>query len=46
MYGVGMISSDVTFMPILVAIVLSVLKLKKIDTPITQYLTSLLSSVK
>ena len=46
MYGVGIISSDVTFIPSLVAIVLSVLKLKKIDTQIIQYLTSLLSSVK
>jgi len=42
----GVISSDVTFIPGLVAIVLPVLKLKKIDTQMTHYLTSLLSSLK
>jgi hypothetical protein len=46
MYGVGVLSSNVTFIPALVAIVLSVLKLKKTDTQITEYLTSLLSSLK
>jgi hypothetical protein len=45
-YGVGVISSDVMFIPGLVTIVLLVLKLRKTDTQITQYLTSLLSSVK
>jgi hypothetical protein len=39
-YGVGVISSDVTFIPGLVAIVLPVLKLKKIDTQMTHYLTN------
>jgi hypothetical protein len=45
-YGVGAVSSDVTFIPGLVAIVLPVLKLKKVNTQITQYLSSLLSSLK
>jgi len=46
MYGVEVISSDVTFIPGLVAIALSVLKLEKTCTQITQYLTGLLYSVK
>jgi hypothetical protein len=45
-YGVGAISSDVTFIPGLVAIVLPVLKIEKLDTQITHYLTSLLCSLK
>lgn len=46
LYGVGVIASDVTFIPGLVAIVVPVLKLKKMDTQITQCLTRLLSSLK
>jgi hypothetical protein len=43
-YGVGVISSDVTYIPGLVANELPVLQLKMIDTRITQYLTSLMLS--